>query len=263
VPAVQQQEGGEGLMVWFRMDDSFPSHPKVLGIPRRDRLAAVGLWTLAGGWCAKQLTDGYLAKHMLEEIGGSPRLASTLVEVGLWEVSEGGYQFHDWGHYNPTREEVEADRAAARERMKRIRSGRSSGGRSGEVRANNDRSSGEVRDPRPDPSRSSSGTTSGEPTAQTLVGEWIDHCQEKPPGKVVGQIAKEIKNMLDEGISYERVRAGLAAWQQRKVHPSVLPSIVHEMSGPPRASRQQSEVDDKFARAMDRVAGAQNHLEIA
>lgn len=101
------------------------------------------------------------------------------------------------------------------------------------------------------------------PTAQTLLGEWLDHCPEPPPGRVKGQIAKEIKNMLDEGISYERVRAGLAAWQQRKVHPSVLPSIVHEMSGPPRASRQQAEVDDKFARAMDRVAGAQNHLEIA
>lgn len=152
-------------MVWFRMDDSFPSHPKVLGIPRRDRLAAIGLWTLAGGWCAKQLTDGYLAKHMLEEIGGSQRLAATLVEVGLWEISEGGYQFHDWDHYNPTREEVEADRSAARERMKRIRSGRSSGGSSSEVRANNRRSSDQVRDPRPDPTRPEvpDGTSSGVP----------------------------------------------------------------------------------------------------
>jgi hypothetical protein len=93
---------------------------------------------------------------MLEEIGGSPRLASTLVEVGLWEVSEGGYQFHDWDDYNPTRVEVKADREAARERMKRLRSR--------EVRPNNKRTSAEVppkfagssdqvRDPRPDPTR--------------------------------------------------------------------------------------------------------------
>lgn len=142
--------------MWFKMDDSFPSHPKVLAIPRRDRLAAVGLWTLAGGWCAKQLTDGYLAKHMLEEIGGSPRLASTLVEVGLWEVSEDGYQYHDWADYNPTREEVESERESARERMKRVRSRRSSPEvqrSSGEVRANNSRSSEEVRLTRPDPTR--------------------------------------------------------------------------------------------------------------
>ena len=143
-------------MVWFKMDDSFPSHPKVLGIPRRDRLAAVGLWTLAGGWCAKQLTDGYLAAHMVEEIGASPRLASTLVEVGLWEVSEGGFQFHDWADYNPTREEVESERESARERMKRVRSRRTSPDvqrSSGEVRANNSRSSEEVRLTRPDPTR--------------------------------------------------------------------------------------------------------------
>lgn len=157
-------------MVWFKMDDSFPSHPKVLAIPRRDRLAAVGLWTLAGGWCAKQLTDGYLAKHMLEEIGGTSRLASTLVEVGLWEVSEDGYQYHDWADYNPTREEVESERETARERMKRVRSRRSSGEvqrSSGEVRANNSRSSEEVRSTRPDPTRPEvpDGTSSGAPEA--------------------------------------------------------------------------------------------------
>lgn len=152
-------------MVWFRMDDSFPSHPKVLGIPRRERLAAIGLWTLAGGWCAKQLTDGYLAEHMVEEIGGTFKSASALVDAGLWDVVDGGFRFHDWADYNPTREEVESERIAARERMKRLRSGRSSG----EVRANNSRSSqgssSEVRDPRPDPTRPEvpNGTSTGGP----------------------------------------------------------------------------------------------------
>lgn len=251
-------------MVWFRMDDSFPSHPKVLGIPRRERLATIGLWTLAGGWCAKQLTDGYLAEHMVEEIGGTAKAASMLVEVGLWDLTEGGFQFHDWHHYNPTREEVEADRTAARERMKRIRSGRSSA----EVRANNKRSSQEVRDPRPDPSRSSSGTTSTEPpgpTAQTLVGEWIDHCREKPPGKVIGQIASEIKKMLDEGIDYERVRQGLATWQQRGLHPSTLPSIVHELATPQIKGRA-AEVANRTERTLARIAARESgtlNLEIA
>jgi hypothetical protein len=112
---------------------------------------------------------------MLEEIGGSPRLASTLVEVGLWEVSEGGYQFHDWGDYNPTREEVKADREAARERMKRLRSR--------EVRPNNKRtstelppkfdgSSDQVRDPRPDPTPSSSGTSRGAKRATQIPADW-------------------------------------------------------------------------------------------
>lgn len=113
-------------MTWFRVDDSFPTHPKVLRIPRRDRPAAVGLWTLAGGWCAQQLTDGHLDAHMPEEFGGSSRLVDHLVDVGLWEVKDGGYLFHDWPDWQPTRAQVEADRAAARERMRRARQQRSS-----------------------------------------------------------------------------------------------------------------------------------------
>jgi hypothetical protein len=96
------------------------------------------------------------------------------------------------------------------------------------------------------------------PTTQTLLGEWIEHCAEPPPGRVKGQIAKEIKAMLDEGIPYERVRVGLATWQQRGLHPSTLPSIVHEMATP-KASRGQQATDTLFDRAMER---AQQRLEI-
>src|SRR5699024_1672121 len=38
-----------------------------------------------------------------------------------------------------------------------------------------------------------------EPTAQTLVAEYIDGMAQKPPGRVIGHLAKEIKNLLDEG----------------------------------------------------------------
>jgi hypothetical protein len=102
----------------------------------------------------------------------------------------------------------------------------------------------------------------GAATTQTLLAEWIEHCPEPPPGRVKGHIAKEIKNMLDEGIPYERVRSGLAAWQQRGLHPSTLPSVVHEMATP-KVPRGQQEVDGKFERAMIRVAGGPNQLEIA
>lgn len=98
----------------------------------------------------------------------------------------------------------------------------------------------------------------GSATTQTLLAEWLDHCPEPPPGRVKGQIAKEIKTMLDEGIPYERVRVGLATWQQRGLHPSTLPSIVHEMATP-KVSKGQQQTDDLFDRAMER---AQQRLEI-
>lgn len=144
-------------MPWFKVDDSFPQHKKVLAIPRRDRTAAIGLWTLAGGWCASQLTDGHLGAHLISEFASSKKYAEILCEVGLWERTDSGYVFHNWSRWQPTREQVEADRAAARERMKKARSRRSSP----EQPPNNGVSSPAVAvtPSRPDPTSSSYGTT--------------------------------------------------------------------------------------------------------
>ena len=90
--------------------------------------------------------------------------------------------------------------------------------------------------------------------SQDLLGEWIDHCPEPPPGRVKGQVAKEIKTMLDEGIPYERVRSGLAEWNTRGLHPSVLPSVVHELGNRKNGvSRRQAETNGVFDRAMERA----------
>ena len=65
-----------------------------------------------------------------------------------------------------------------------------------------------------------------------IIGEWIDTLPSRPPGRVIGQIAKEIKTMLDEGIDPDLIRAGVAEWQRKGLHPSALASIVHEVSTP-------------------------------
>jgi hypothetical protein len=92
------------------------------------------------------------------------------------------------------------------------------------------------------------------PTAQTLVGEWIDHCSERPPGRVIGQVSKELKALLDEGIDPERVRRALAEWNRKGLHPSTLPSVVHEIGNraPAKTNRQAAE-DAMWERAMDRA----------
>jgi hypothetical protein len=60
--------------------------------------------------------------------------------------------------------------------------------------------------------------------------------------------------MLDDGIAYERVRAGLAEWNARGLHPSTLPSIVHELANRrPTSSRRQAETDGLFERALTRA----------
>jgi hypothetical protein len=201
----------------------------------------------------------------------------------LWIECDAGFRFKDWHDWQPTREKVEAERSAARERMRAARE-RKKASRSGEVRANTSATeanvrerSGEVRstpgsvtptrpDPtRPDPKdvsdsaaapspRAQLALVADAPTAQTLVGEWIDHCPERPPGRVIGQVSKELKSLLDEGIDPERVRRALAEWNRKGLHPSTLPSVVHEIGNraPTKTNRQAAE-DAMWERAMDRA----------
>jgi hypothetical protein len=108
-------------MPWFKVDDSFESHPKVKSIPKARRIKAIGVWTLTGAWSARHLTDGFVPDYMVSEIGGSKYEANSLVDAGLWSVVDGGYTFHDWHDWQPTKAKVEADRDAAKERMRAAR----------------------------------------------------------------------------------------------------------------------------------------------
>lgn len=97
-------------MPWFKVDDSFHSHPKVLATSP----AALGLWVVAGAWSSANLTEGFVPDRALPRlIPDSEPLARELVSVGLWRRERGGYRFHDWIAYNPTRSEA----IAARDRM--------------------------------------------------------------------------------------------------------------------------------------------------
>ncbi len=107
-------------MPWFRVDDSFYSHPKVTELGH----SAVGLWLLAGCWAAQHLTDGFVPRTVLPRLGARPRDAEALVVAGLWEAKDDGWEFHDWPHYQPTRVQVMADREAARQRMEKVRARR-------------------------------------------------------------------------------------------------------------------------------------------
>lgn len=93
-------------------------------------------------------------------------------------------------------------------------------------------------------------------TAQTLVGEWLGHCQpSRPPKQVVGQVSKLLGGMLAEGIPAERVRLGLAEWHRacatnsRGQHPASLPSFVHaaQVAGSTPPPTRRSTTDDRVA----------------
>jgi hypothetical protein len=113
-------------MAWVKIDDGFSEHPKVL----RAGPLAVALHIAALCYAARQRTDGFIPGAVVSRLVDIRKPAAEvarLVQAGLWESVEGGYAIHDYLAYNPSREQIDAERAATAERVKRWRDARSNG----------------------------------------------------------------------------------------------------------------------------------------
>jgi len=127
-------------MGWVRIDDSFAQHPKVAGAgPLAMALQIAGIC-----YCNQNLTDGFIpwaVAHRLlsweflgpQEEKGRKRfqIAVTsgmcgddvtsefvirlLLEAGMWHEVDGGYVIHDYLDYQPSREQVLAEREQKQE----------------------------------------------------------------------------------------------------------------------------------------------------
>ena len=95
---------------WFKIDDGFWSHPKVLELSPE----ALALWVRAGSYCAGHLTDGQVKASTLRLLGATDWQADELVTNGLWDLDAGGHSwwFHDWEHYQPSASATKEKRAA-------------------------------------------------------------------------------------------------------------------------------------------------------
>lgn len=106
-------------MGWIRYDDGFPSHPKLLGI---DRLQALAGWLhfRATCYCEQHLTDGFVPIAWVRRMDDFDEfstdgltLAGLLVDAGLFDEVEGGFEVHDYLDYNRSKAEVRAAKDAA------------------------------------------------------------------------------------------------------------------------------------------------------
>lgn len=107
------------LMPWAKLDDHFPSHPKVI----KAGGDAAWLFVCAVCYCAEHLTDGVFPKALVPRLSDredSELLAKRLVENGLWDETQDGDEFivHDYLDWNPSRVEIQEqrDRRAAASR---------------------------------------------------------------------------------------------------------------------------------------------------
>lgn len=170
-------------MPWFKVDDTMAHHHKVMAAGN----AAMGLWVRAGAYCAQQLTDGHVSHAALATLGTAAQ-AARLVAAGLWDDAPGGFRFHDWDDYQPTKSDVLAERAAAKERQARWRANRRRNAVTDTVtnsvtnagsNAVTNAAPGDAAPSRPDPTRPSSPLTP-RAHAATLLGwqeddERLDH----------------------------------------------------------------------------------------
>jgi hypothetical protein len=125
-------------MTWIRIDDTFPSHPKVIAAGPR----AAWLYVCALCYANRHLTDGWLPASILPVLAPGVRqpkiLANTLVSVGLWEARNGGWQVHDYTVHQRTAEQINGVRQADRDRKKRKHADTNSGGIPAGFRADSD-----------------------------------------------------------------------------------------------------------------------------
>jgi hypothetical protein len=110
-------------MVWTRLDDQFMDHPKVA------QAGPLAGWMHVAGlvYSGRYLTDGFVPTAMIPRLADfhgigiddrvgelatfghdveNQELVDRLVELGMWEPVENGYQIHDYLDYQPSREEV-------------------------------------------------------------------------------------------------------------------------------------------------------------
>lgn len=114
-------------MAWVRLDDNFPSHPKVIQAgPVAAYLFVCGLC-----YCRKFHTGGFIPMKALGTLGLTARpkrMVDALVAIGLWEPADNGYRIHDYHEMY----EDDADRATKIE-LRRLR--REAGRRGGLARS--------------------------------------------------------------------------------------------------------------------------------
>jgi len=128
-------------MVWVRIDDHFDEHPKIATLDDH----AFALFVSGLAYCNRNMTDGFIPTPVgLGKLrwcdGKSKKVAAALEQAGLWIPVEGGWTVHDYDDYQPTKEQIEAERA------KKQAAGQAGGQASAQARASaNGRTRGQAK----------------------------------------------------------------------------------------------------------------------
>lgn len=108
-------------MTWVKLSDTFAEEP------RWEELGAeaMALHIAALCCCNRVLTDGRLRRARAEglfPVSDPVAVVDALIAAGVWRANGDDIEIVDYLKDQPSKEKVEADREAARDRMKKLRS---------------------------------------------------------------------------------------------------------------------------------------------
>jgi hypothetical protein len=179
-------------MTWAKLDDSFPEHPKVIGLS--DRAFRVHVTAIC--FAAKNETDGEIPRAALARLAGTGKAAAELVAAGLWDTtSRGGWAIHDYLKYNPSKLLLDEKRQQTAERVERWRNDRRNAG--GNAVTNGVSNAGG--NAAPDPSRPVPSAKAEEEAKASLP--------EKPPKRITDDFRESMRREfpdLDEHSEHEK-----------------------------------------------------------
>ncbi len=104
-------------MSWAKLDDQFFAHPKIINLSKDAKLLQLAAIT----YCAGQLTDGLVTpgavRMICAQVDVEAASIQELLAAGVWDVDGKNYRVHDYLDYNPSGEQVRAERAATARRV--------------------------------------------------------------------------------------------------------------------------------------------------
>lgn len=107
-------------MTWVKIDDSFPNHPKIVGLS--DKAFRIHISGLC--YCGTYLTDGFVPMTIAARFANEDMAyIAELSQAGLWieAPQDNGFYIHDYLAHQTSKTQVEEKRQTVRERQKRYR----------------------------------------------------------------------------------------------------------------------------------------------
>ncbi len=93
--------------MWVKIDDGFATHPKII----KAGPLALALQIRALCYCSQQRTDGFISEVMLPylllSLPTETYWPDIMVNAGLWDRQDKGYQIHDYLEWNCSKKDYE------------------------------------------------------------------------------------------------------------------------------------------------------------